>query len=102
MNPHATVNGTLELNCTVFEDSGLNASHLFWIVANSSRAPAETMTASGERTLLLRKNITSINEEGTYICRRNDETDYIKSIVSTSHFLIECKSLMFMYIVKLI
>ncbi|XP_062581700.1 uncharacterized protein LOC134243465 [Saccostrea cucullata] len=74
MNPVVLVNGILELNCTVFTNSGLNASMLFW-EKNGTRLMEDSMIPAGERTLLFKKNITSVEEEGTYTCRSIDSRD---------------------------
>ncbi|XP_061188325.1 uncharacterized protein LOC133196448 [Saccostrea echinata] len=42
-----------------------------------------------ERTLLFRKNISRVEEEGTYLCRRLDVEDYLKSVVKSVSLVIE-------------
>jgi hypothetical protein len=65
-------------------------------MVNDARAPADTLTIIGERTLLFQKNITSVDEAGTYMCRRSDESDLMMSIVDSSSLVVECKSDVFL------
>ncbi|XP_048758445.2 uncharacterized protein LOC125668373 isoform X2 [Ostrea edulis] len=88
-NPTVSVNQILELNCTVYEDSGLNASMLFWEDYTGSRVPRDAMISAGERTLLFRKNITSVNEEGHYVCKRTDVDGLPRSSVGSAHLVTE-------------
>ncbi|XP_061181720.1 uncharacterized protein LOC133190227 [Saccostrea echinata] len=84
INPLALVNEILELNCTVFEDSGLNNSMIFWEDYNETRVTEETVIPFGERTLLFKKNITGVEEEGMYACKSIDGRD-----ISYSSLVIE-------------
>jgi hypothetical protein len=81
----------VELNCTVYGDSGLNASMLFWEDNTESRVPSDTMVSVGENTLLFRKNITSVDEQGYYFCKRKD-IEGIAESVGSAHLITECKS----------
>ncbi|XP_022315366.2 uncharacterized protein LOC111119466 isoform X3 [Crassostrea virginica] len=82
-NPAKVVNEILELNCTVFSDSGLNSSLLFWEVPFNENVSQDQVSINGDRTLLFRKNITDIEMEGNYICRRKDKVDYLESMVGS-------------------
>lgn len=73
-NPLILINQTLELNCTVFPDSGLNTSLLTFELPFNKQASPDMLTVVGDRTLLLKKTIRSIDDEGSYICWHN-ETD---------------------------
>ena len=90
MNPLVLVNGSLDLNCTVFSDSGMNVSMLFWEDYSGTRVPENSMIPVGERTLLFKKNITSVEEEGMYSCKSIDGRD-----ISHSSLVVECKSNLF-------
>jgi hypothetical protein len=79
----------LELNCTVFKDSNLNASMIFWEDYNDTRIPESNVISDGDRTLLFRKNITSVTEEGTYKCRKVDNNGG-GSLINSTHLTIEC------------
>ncbi|XP_061182314.1 uncharacterized protein LOC133190639 [Saccostrea echinata] len=83
------VNQTLEMNCTVFEDSGLNASLLDWVIYNASSASPDTVFINEERTLTFRKKITSVEEEGSYLCKRTDKGEPAASFVKTVSLIIE-------------
>ncbi|XP_062592730.1 uncharacterized protein LOC134254199, partial [Saccostrea cucullata] len=88
VNPKAVLNQTLELNCTVFESSSLNASLLGWDIHGSWASP-DTVSIIGERTLMFHKKITSVEEAGTYSCRRTDVEDYGKSMVKSVSLITE-------------
>ncbi|XP_062574674.1 uncharacterized protein LOC134236513 [Saccostrea cucullata] len=88
VNPKAVLNQTLELNCTVFESSGLNASLLGWDIHGSWASP-DTVSIYGEKTLMFQKKITNVEEAGTYSCRRTDEKDYGKSMVKSISLITE-------------
>lgn len=89
MNPLALVNEVLQLNCTVFKDSNLNVSMIFWEDYNDTRIPESNVIPDGERTLLFRKNITSVKEEGMYKCRKLDD-DGKSILVGFANLVIEC------------
>ncbi|XP_048758458.2 uncharacterized protein LOC125668376 [Ostrea edulis] len=88
MNPLALVNEVLQLNCTVFKDSNLNVSMIFWEDYNDTRIPESNVIPDGERTLLFRKNITSVKEEGMYKCRKLDD-DGKSILVGFANLVIE-------------
>lgn len=90
--PAKVVNEILELNCTVFSDSGLNSSLLFWEVPFNENVSQDQVSINGDRTLLFRKNITDIEMEGNYICRRKDKEDFLESMVGSVAVVTECES----------
>uniref|UniRef100_K1R8A3 Neural cell adhesion molecule L1-like protein n=1 Tax=Magallana gigas TaxID=29159 RepID=K1R8A3_MAGGI len=58
-DPQVVVNETLELNCTVFEDSGVNVSMLYWEDKFEQRVPDDHVIPdceSGERSYLSSDN----------------------------------------------
>lgn len=88
MNAHIVVNDILELNCTVFEDSGIDVSVMYWEDYTGQRAPADHTLSVGERTLMLRRNITSVKEEGIYTCLKMEANGELVTIGYT-HLVIE-------------
>lgn len=87
-NPKVVVNETLELNCTVFEDSGVNVSMLYWEDKFEKRVPDDHVIPVGGRTVLFRKKITSVEEEGTYTCKKNG-SDGKEITIGSEHLLVE-------------
>ncbi|XP_061180232.1 interleukin-6 receptor subunit beta-like [Saccostrea echinata] len=64
------LNGTLELNCTI--NAGMNISSLYWETPEG-KAPLKNTLIIGNNTLQLRKYVTNVSEEGTYLCRSTSE-----------------------------
>ncbi|XP_062581741.1 uncharacterized protein LOC134243488 isoform X2 [Saccostrea cucullata] len=79
ITPHTRrviLNGTLELNCTV--QNGINTSTLYWETPEG-KAPGDITFIIGSYTIQLRKKVTSISEEGTYLCRSTSEKQISRS-----------------------
>lgn len=91
-DPQVVVNETLELNCTVFEDSGVNVSMLYWEDKFEQRVPDDHVIPVGERTLLFRKEITSVKEEGIYTCKKSS-TNGKGEIIANTHLLVEYEAI---------
>lgn len=76
----------------MFEDSGVNVSMLYWEDKIEQRVPDDHVIPVGERTLLFRKEITSVKEEGIYTCKKSS-TNGKGEIIAHTHLVVECKCL---------
>lgn len=74
----------------MFEDSGVNVSMLYWEDKFEQRVSDDHVIPFGERTLLFRKEITSVIEEGIYTCKKSS-TNGKGEIIANTHLLVECK-----------
>lgn len=90
-NPSILINQTLELNCTVFPDSGLNTSLVKFYLPLDIEPSSDMLTVVGDRTLLLKKTISKIEDEGNYICWSVNETGSPVDMVGSVSLIVECK-----------
>jgi hypothetical protein len=88
-DPNVVVNDTLVLNCTVGEDSEFNASELLWRV-HGQTVPQSDMFIMDNRTLQLRRTVSSIADGGTYSCVRGEDNDTV-TFVGVTDVRVECK-----------
>uniref|UniRef100_A0A8W8LVT3 Ig-like domain-containing protein n=1 Tax=Magallana gigas TaxID=29159 RepID=A0A8W8LVT3_MAGGI len=88
-NPSILINQTLELNCTVFPDSGLNTSLLKFYLPRHIEASSDMLTVVGDRTLLLKKTISKIEDEGQYICWSVNKTGSPVDMVNSVTLIVE-------------
>ncbi|XP_061182312.1 uncharacterized protein LOC133190637 [Saccostrea echinata] len=82
------LNGTLELNCTI--NAGMNISSLYWETPEG-KAPRKNTFIIGNNILQLRKKVTNVSEEGTYLCRSTSEKQMSRS--PRTNVFIECRSI---------
>uniref|UniRef100_A0A8W8NKW3 Fibronectin type-III domain-containing protein n=1 Tax=Magallana gigas TaxID=29159 RepID=A0A8W8NKW3_MAGGI len=87
--PLILINQTLELNCTVFPDSGLNTSLLKFELPLNIEASSDMLTVVGDRTLLLKKTISTIEDKGSYNCWRVNEIGSPVSMVGSVNLIVE-------------
>nr|XP_034311944.1 uncharacterized protein LOC105335826 isoform X7 [Crassostrea gigas] len=88
-NPSILINQTLELNCTVFPDSGLNTSLVKFYLPLDIEPSSDMLTVVGDRTLLLKKTISKIEDEGNYICWSVNETGSPVDMVDSVSLIVE-------------
>lgn len=81
----------MEFNCIVFFDFGLNISFVKFYFLFDIEFSFDMLIVVGDRTLLLKKIISKIEDEGNYICWSVNEIGFFVDMVGFVSFIVECK-----------
>nr|XP_022315370.1 uncharacterized protein LOC111119467 isoform X2 [Crassostrea virginica] len=90
-DPNVLVNEILELNCTVYIHTGFNVSMLYWEIPNGQSVSERHLFTLNEQTLQFRRKVTSVREEGLYLCKAIDGNS--TEIINSSYVLIEYEAI---------